>query len=142
MPPARSTSRRARSSATITLTVRGDNIAEPRGLQRPALEPAGAGDRRGTGTVAITDDDVAAPPPAAPTLKQLSVQDATTTEDRKNTTATITVTLSEASSSAITVTVKTKLSGSGNGHAGAGGDFLEKTATVTFARARPSPPSC
>jgi len=61
------------------------------------------------------------------------VQDATVTEDRKNTSATVTITLSEASTSAVTVTVKTRVTGSGNGNAAANGDFQQKTATVTFA---------
>ena len=123
------------TSATITVTVVGDNIAEAlEGFNILLSDPQGLGIADGTGNVGIVDDDVAAPAPPPPTTtRTLSVQDATVTEDRKNTSATITVTLSAASSSAVTVTVKTRVTGAGAGNAAAGGDFQQKTATVTFA---------
>jgi len=116
------------STATITVNVAGDTVAEPNeGFTVTLSSPSGA--TLGTPAMAsgtITDDDSTPPPPGTITI---SVAGATVTEGNSGTTqATLTLTLSSAASSAVTVQYATT-----NGTATtADNDYTSADGTVTF----------
>jgi Ca2+-binding RTX toxin-like protein len=118
------------TSATITVTVLGDNSVEGlEGFNVLLSNPQGVTISDGTANVAINDDD--APPP----LPSVSISNASTTEGAGGTTKTVTLTLSLSLAAAGPTTVAWATA---PGSATAGSDYTSASGTVTFAAGQTS----
>jgi hypothetical protein len=107
------------TTATITVPVTGDRVAEPNETFSVRLiEPTNASIADDVGVGTIVDDE-----------PRLAINNATVTEGKRGTkTMTFTVTLSAAYDQAVTVNFATR-----NGTATAGEDYVARSGTLTFA---------